>query len=97
MFNAASNEDLQVDHKDRSQKLSHKVWSWSEERRNEELAKCQILCAECHKKKTYSQDFECYVHGTQDMYSHRGCRCEPCTSAHRESIRKWRELKKRVA
>lgn len=44
--------DLEVDHIDATQKVSHRVWSWSEERCNEELAKCQVLCKSCHDIKT---------------------------------------------
>lgn len=46
-----STEDLQVDHKDPSQKVNHRVWSWSAERREAELAKCQVLCRPCHVEK----------------------------------------------
>lgn len=44
--------ELTIDHIDPTKKVSHKVWSWSEERRLVELAKCQILCEDCHKGKT---------------------------------------------
>ena len=47
-----STKNLELDHIDPSQKVSHSIWSWSESRRNEELAKCQALCEECHKEKT---------------------------------------------
>jgi 5-methylcytosine-specific restriction endonuclease McrA len=47
-----SNYDLQLDHIDRTIKTSHRIWSWSEEKRNEELKKCQVLCSKCHKIKT---------------------------------------------
>jgi 5-methylcytosine-specific restriction endonuclease McrA len=44
--------DLQLDHVIATSKVSHKIWSWREELRNAELAKCQVLCAGCHKVKT---------------------------------------------
>jgi len=47
-------DDLEVDHIDPSKKVSHKVWSWREDRRLEELAKCQVLCRNCHYAKTYT-------------------------------------------
>lgn len=56
--NCGSSEDLQVDHKDPSTKVSHKVWSWSPVRRAEELAKCQVLCKECHKAKSAREHSE---------------------------------------
>lgn len=46
-------DGLEIDHIDPSSKVSHKVFSWAEARRNEELAKCQILCRGCHLEKTY--------------------------------------------
>lgn len=45
-------DDLQVDHIDASAKVSHRVWSWSEERRSAELSKCVVRCEPCHIKKT---------------------------------------------
>lgn len=44
--------ELQVDHIDPNTKISHRVWSWSDERRNTELAKCRVLCSRCHKEKS---------------------------------------------
>lgn len=35
----------------RTQKINHRVWSWAEARREAELAKCQILCHDCHVAK----------------------------------------------
>jgi 5-methylcytosine-specific restriction endonuclease McrA len=43
-----SEENLHVHHKDPKTKVSHKVWSWAEERRLKELAKCEVLCCSCH-------------------------------------------------
>ena len=43
---------LEIDHVDASEKVSHKVWSWSASRRQAEQAKCQVLCADCHQDKT---------------------------------------------
>ena len=45
-------ENLELDHIDPSKKLSHRIWSWSEQRRLDEIAKCQILCETCHGEKT---------------------------------------------
>lgn len=43
--------DLELDHVDAAQKVSHRLWSWAEERRNLELAKCRPRCHACHVKK----------------------------------------------
>lgn len=45
-------KELELDHEDSSQKISHTIWSWSEDRRNAELKKCQVLCRACHLAKT---------------------------------------------
>lgn len=58
-----SDQDLQVDHIDRAQKVDHKVWSWSQARRDEELAKCQVLCWPCHKEKSIPESARGETHG----------------------------------
>lgn len=40
--------NLEIHHRDPSQKVSNAVWSWSEDRRNVELEKCDVLCRDCH-------------------------------------------------
>jgi hypothetical protein len=40
------------DHVDPSKKTSHSIWSWSPERREAEIAKCQVLCRPCHQLKS---------------------------------------------
>ena len=48
-------ENLELDHIDPSGKVSHRIWSWSDARRSEELAKCQVLCSACHDLKSSSE------------------------------------------
>ncbi len=45
-------ENLELDHIDSSKKVTHRIWSWCEERRSHEISKCQILCKSCHTLKT---------------------------------------------
>lgn len=80
-----SKERLELDHIDPSTKISHNIWSWSEIRRSEELAKCQVLCYDCHKLKTvedcrlmFIKPFSERKHGTNKTYSQFKCRCELC-------------------
>ena len=47
-----SEKELEVDHVDPNQKVSHRIWSWTKERRGKELEKCQVLCHVCHEAKT---------------------------------------------
>jgi hypothetical protein len=70
-------ERLEVHHRDRTQKINHRVWSWSEARRTAELAKCDVMCRRCH----------IVIHSTNRRKPHgrgeydRGCRCEVCRAA----------------
>lgn len=85
-------EDLQVDHVDRVTKISHRIWSWTDLRRAEELAKCQVLCWSCHKLKTKTELQGIYkqTHGTTTSYTSYRCRCHECREAHRLYSVKWR-------
>lgn len=84
-------ENLEVDHRDPALKVDHKVWSWSEQRRAAELAKCQVLCIECHKVKTRSEFSREREHGTALKYKSDGCRCEACRVAQANSQAEWRQ------
>lgn len=60
-----------------------------------ELAKCQVLCHECHWDKT-RQDRSLVkggTHGTRNTYNH-GCRCDLCRASGRDHMRdlraRWR-------
>jgi len=89
-----SKEELELDHIDPATKVDHSVWSWSEERRLAELAKCQVLCGKCHKEKT-AASVRKLTHGTVSSYL-KGCRCEQCVSARsysREKSEAARRLK----
>jgi hypothetical protein len=43
-----SSSDLQFHHRNPAEKLSHRIWSWSQPRIRAELSKCVLLCAACH-------------------------------------------------
>ncbi len=83
----SSNEDLEVDHIDPELKLTHRLWSLCEEKRNLELAKCQVLCKACHLEKTKAFLTKEFFHGTVQMYNNRDCRCQPCKDANAEKSR----------
>lgn len=51
-----SSENLEVDHIDRSQKVTHRIWTWAEDKRAAELAKCQVLCRVCHREKSVAEN-----------------------------------------
>lgn len=75
-----STEALEVDHIDPTVKVTHNVWSWSRERREAELAKCRVLCGECHRERTSDQQRRVQTHGTWHCYN-KGCRRSECRAA----------------
>lgn len=50
-------DELEVDHINPTEKMINPrgVWSLSKEKREAELAKCQVLCRNCHREKTRQQ------------------------------------------
>lgn len=82
-----STENLEIDHIDPSTKVASEVWTWSEERRNAELAKCQVLCERCHMVKT-KIDMQYAMKHDYSGY-HRGCRCNACKAGHSEVNKRY--------
>lgn len=83
-------EALELDHVTPTEKVSHRIWSWSDKRIAEEVGKCQLLCAACHKEKTKVELSKPLVHGTRHGYDGHRCRCAMCKDAKREAIAAWR-------
>lgn len=79
--NCGSWEQLELDHIDPKTKVTSHVWSWSEKRRIEELAKCQVLCSVCHLRKTKAERKPTLIHGTYYGYNKARCRCDACRTA----------------
>lgn len=87
---------LEVDHIDPKTKTHHAVWSWADERRRTELAKCQVLCNSCHMEKSLVDGSRApRRHGTRTGYD-RGCRCQDCRDGKAMSMREWRAKKRAV-
>ncbi len=93
-----SREDLVLDHIQRlnwskrgRSRPSQVLWEWGEPRRQDELAKCQVLCKKCHSKKTGQEHRDARVprHGTDGEYRKHGCRCRPCKDAHTAANRRY--------
>lgn len=86
-----STDSLELDHIDPKTKVDHKIWSWSQQRREAEIAKCQWLCQRCHIEKSLadrgSSPAKC---GTLTRYRH-GCRCDACRLAKSASQHKYRD------
>ena len=88
-------DKLEVDHIDPLTK-EHEIkyiWQRSEDVRNYELAKCQVLCNACHiEKSTMEQKANKPVtHGSYKYYRRDGCRCDICVFAQRKRLAQYRE------
>jgi len=91
-------ENLEIDHIDCTQKKFNiaKKYYLEESLLFEEIKKCQLLCADCHHKKSIdergynSRD----QHGTDSCYGHGKCRCELCRKAHSEAMKECRRKRK---
>jgi 5-methylcytosine-specific restriction endonuclease McrA len=93
-----STDRLEIDHIDRSTKTlnPYNIWHRRQEVRDEELAKCQVLCYECHKAKTRIETHQWLGttdHGRTWSYT-KGCRCSLCTAAWKEYLADLRERKR---
>lgn len=93
-----SMENIQFDHKKRRGvndfKIGEKIAGVAEAKLRDELAKCQLLCWECHNKKTQQELGRKIAKGTHGtLSSHRYCgppKCEECKQAMRVYKRKWK-------
>lgn len=86
-WRCGSSDRLEVHHINREAKISHAVWSWSEERMDSELAKCVPLCRSCHVEITKLQNSKPLVHGTYLAYNKKKCRCALCRASNAERSR----------
>lgn len=71
-----STSNLELDHINPKEKVSHRIWSWTKVKQDVELAKCQVLCITCHKNKTKIDMAKPLTHGSVGY--RRGCRCSIC-------------------
>lgn len=88
-----SNKELQVDHIDPTGKVHHAIWSWRQERIDNELLKCQVLCRKCHEAKTAEEFRRPNQHGCAAGYNKRACRCAECKLWHANQQSKWRKTR----
>jgi 5-methylcytosine-specific restriction endonuclease McrA len=84
-----SEEQLEVDHIDPGTKLiqPRDIWSRRADVRAGELAKCQVLCRQCHIEKSAAEKAYVSPHGLRARYARKDenkCRCEECRQANAE-------------
>lgn len=86
--------ELEIDHIDRTTKkydIGKIMTSGNKIMLNEELAKCQVLCYACHKKKS---DKEKEVEHGGGVSGKKNCPCQPCKSKKSEYSRNYNMPKK---
>lgn len=96
-YTCGSVENLEFDHIDPSTKsfTIAKASSFSEERFQTELAKCQLLCRSCHEVKTLKDLGRVSAkdqHGT--LSSYRYCKCALCRKAWNEHIKEYKRKRR---
>ncbi len=89
---------LELHHEVMAEKENHSVWSWSQKRRDAEIAKCVVLCRPCHdrvhaivRRKVAQRDHPC---GTYAAYK-RGCSCAECRAANVAYNTAWKKRRGR--
>lgn len=77
-----STESLEFHHRDPITKLFtvSRGWAFAEDRLLAEVAKCDLICINCHKIEGRSSSKA--VHPS-DTYYRKGCRCNGCREAHK--------------
>lgn len=94
-----STKKLEVDHIDRATKTMNpsQLWKVSEKRLWEEIAKCQLLCQDCHIKKTVEERGQKLARGTHGtLSSYRYCKCDICKETQVFYTKKYGMTHKRV-
>lgn len=96
--NCGSKKDLHIDHIDKKKKTfrAADIHSVSDDKVKKELKNLQLLCRDCHKKKTKEAwDFSTPKpqHGTYWTYRKHKCRCDKCVAAYKEKVKEWRKKK----
>lgn len=99
-----SYDRLEVDHKNPEEKITHRLWTRNKDFRDLELAKCQVLCYDCHLEKTISEKTKThcikgheYTEENTYRYPNGARQCRICkTEGHRQEALK-RKIKRREA
>lgn len=86
---------LEVDHIEPGTKRFTVNFERGRKANEAELAKCQVLCHDCHAIKTKAErKVPVHDHGTRAMYRQKGCRCDECRAWKRRTVAAWRAGRK---
>jgi hypothetical protein len=92
---------LHLDHKDKSKKTmrASDLHSVNDKRFEDEIKNLQVLCADCHKRKTneqwdYAGNINKPTHGSYWMFRKYRCRCPACIKAYTDKQKEWRQDQK---
>ena len=92
------NKDLEIDHRNPKEKKFSVSIGVARERKDvlwKEVEKCQLLCKECHSKKTIKDMGNKVAKGTHGtISSYRWCgppKCQACKDAKNKIHRVWRK------
>jgi len=93
-----SRDDLEFDHIDRNTKTVEitKITTYSREVILMELAKCQLLCAECHKVKTSEAHDNHQVEHGGGVSGKKNCPCDACRARKREYMREYQQRRRAI-
>lgn len=86
-------ENLEFDHIDPSTKTAvvTVILRKNPKRLQEELSKCQLLCHDCHKRKSIAEAGKRPAKGTHGtLSSRRYCSCRRCVEAKSRYMREWK-------
>lgn len=89
-------DNLEIDHINQEDKSFDpgKFFNLSLEKIKKEISKCQLLCKDCHLKKTLRDRGQKPAKGTHGtLSSYRYCHCELCKKAMRDWTREYRKRK----
>ncbi len=94
-----TSKNLQLDHiKPETKKfaIGARLAGVSEQKFKAELAKCQLLCEECHIEKSIIERGHKIAKGTHGtVSSYRYCKCEACKAAKSEANKQYRQSRRK--
>lgn len=87
-----SEDNLEFDHIDASQKkynVSKILSTHSKQKVEEEMAKCQLLCSECHLEKSLREDDILNVEHGGGLSGKKNCPCDLCKAKKSQYMKNW--------